>query len=100
MLGWLRKRDDPDGVAQWMYDPANGKGAIDTRWYEHSGTATQCRATPGFKETLAYKTQSPLCSSTTVLNVGTVATAYGCSSEVSDEAARRKLSTLNQIVED
>ena len=67
---WLRpartadkKRDDPGGVAQWTYDPANGKGALGTRCYNHSSTATECGTAPGFKETLAYNTQSRLSSS-------------------------------------
>ena len=76
VLGRIEKRDDPDGVAQWTYDPANGKGALGTRCYDHGSSAMQCGATPGFKETLAYSTQSRLSGSTTVLNVGTTTKTY------------------------
>ena len=76
LLGRLKKRDDPGGVAQWTYDPANGKGALGTRCYNHSSTATECGTAPGFKETLAYNTQSRLSSATTELNVGTTRKTY------------------------
>ena len=76
LLGRLTRRNDPGGVAQWTYDPANGKGALGTRCYNHSSTATQCGTTPGFKETLAYNTQSRLSSSTTALKVGTTSKTY------------------------
>ncbi|MYF71276.1 MAG: hypothetical protein F4181_15555, partial [Proteobacteria bacterium] len=76
LLGRLKKRDDPGGVAQWTYDPANGKGALGTRCYNHSSTVAECGTTPGFKETLAYNTQSRLSSSTTALKVGTTSKTY------------------------
>ena len=63
-------------MAQWTYDPANGKGALDTRCYNHSSTATECGTAPGFKETLSYNTQSRLSSATTELNVGTTRETY------------------------
>lgn len=76
VLGRLEKRKDPGGGAQWTYDPTNAKGALGTRCYNHSSTATLCGTTPGFKETLAYNAQSRLSSSTTALNVGTTSKTY------------------------
>jgi len=57
VLGWLKKRVDPNALARLLHDPAKGKGTFGTRWYEHSGTGTSCGATTGFKQTLTNKTQ-------------------------------------------
>ena len=69
-LGRLTRRKDPDGVAWWTYDPANAKGALGTRCYNHSAAAMECGTTPGFKEMLAYNAQSRLKTTTTLLRAG------------------------------
>ena len=45
-LGRLTKRKDPDGVAEWVYDPTGAKGALKSRYYHDSVTAT---ASPRFE---------------------------------------------------
>ncbi len=80
LLGRLTKRNDPTGLAQWSYDPPNGKGSLGSRCYfegaSATGTTPACGGQPGFKETLAYNPQSRVESSTAVLRAGGYTKTY------------------------
>ena len=67
-LGRLTTKKDPDGVARWSYDPANAVGALGSRCYHASDCADLPR--PDFRETLTYRTDARLETSTVAIRAG------------------------------
>ncbi len=67
-LGRLTTKKDPDGFARWSYDPANAVGALGSRCYHASDCADLPQ--PDFRETLTYRTDARLETSTVDIRAG------------------------------
>jgi len=65
VLGRIRTRNDADGQASWTYDPANGKGFLDSRSY---GT--------DFDEDFVYSSDAKIDTITTTLKGGGLTKVY------------------------
>jgi len=65
LLGRIRTRNDADGQASWTYDPANGKGFLESRSY---GT--------DFDEGFVYSTDAKIDTITTTLKGGGMTKVY------------------------
>lgn len=53
LLGRLLRQEDPDGIAAWSYDPANGAGLLGSRSYSKNDIEV-------FSETLSYNSFAQL----------------------------------------
>jgi len=69
LLGRLLTQADPDGVAEWTYDPANGVGALGSRSYSQDDVTV-------FSESYIYNAKAQLESVDTALEAGGLSRSY------------------------
>ncbi len=77
-LGRPTRRQDPDGVSEWEWDPANGRGSLSKRCREDTAGATTCRAmtAPDFRETRTYGSDARLDRVATTIRAGGLVRNY------------------------